>query len=151
MDNPIAKQIKAASGAGTKTVYRQLKAEIPSLGHAKLTVKTQLTQDQKNARIAACRRLERKPLRDLEWVVWVDAKTLYVNLKHRHGWIDRASATPEDHVLQHRLAGRITSSTVQIRYCAAVNAKVGQVTLHFITGTTGMSAQRDGKNYKVRA
>ncbi len=151
VDNPIAKQIKAASGAGTKTVYRQLKAEIPSLGHAKLTVKTQLTQDQKNARIAACRRLERKPLRDLEWVVWVDAKTLYVNLKHRHGWIDRASATPEDHVLQHRLAGRITSSTVQIRYCAAVNAKVGQVTLHFITGTTGMSAQRDGKNYKVRA
>ena len=50
-----------------------------------------------------------------------------------------------------RLAGRITSSTVQIRYYAAVNAKVGQVTLHFITGTTGMSAQRDGKNYKVRA
>ena len=49
VDNPIAKQIKAASGAGTKTVYRQLKAEIPSLGHAKLTVKTQLTQDQKNA------------------------------------------------------------------------------------------------------
>ena len=33
----------------------------------------------------------------------------------------------------------------------SVNAKVGQVTLHFITGTTGMSAQRDGKNYKVRA
>ena len=99
---PHSKANQGCIRAGTKTVYRQLKAEIPSLGHAKLTVKTQLTQDQKNARIAACRRLERKPLRDLEWVVWVDAKTLYVNLKHRHGWIDRASATPEDHVLQHR-------------------------------------------------
>ena len=81
----------------------------------------------------------------------MDAKTLYVNLKHRHGWIDRASATPEDHVLQHRLAGQDNKLNCANRYCAAVNAKVGQVTLHFITGTTGMSAQRDGKNYKVRA
>lgn len=150
IDNPVAKKIKATAQVSTKTIYRQLKAELPSLGHAKLTVKTQLTAKQKEARVSACRRLVRKSLKDLEWVVWVDAKTLYVNLKHRHGWIDRASDTPEDHVLEHKLVGRITSSTVQIRYYAAVNAKVGTVSLHFITGTTGMSASRDGKDYKVR-
>ncbi len=82
-------------------------------------------------------------------MVWVDAKTLYVNIKNRYGWIDKASTTPGEHVLEHKLAGKSSSSTCQVKYYAAVNAKVGTIGLYFITGTTGMSAQRDGLNYMV--
>lgn len=149
IDNPFAKKTKKAAGCSTKTVWRQLKAEVPSLGRARLRVKPKLKPMHKLKRVLACKRLLRIPLRDLEWVVWVDAKILYVDLKYRHGWIDKHSTTPEDNVLEHNLAQVPASRRVQIRYYAAVNAKVGKVSLIFITGTTGMTAQRDGLNYKV--
>lgn len=149
VDNPTAKKIKAKTGVCTETIRRQLHAQLPRLSRVLLKVKAKLTEAHKSARVNACKRLLRVPLKELEWVVWVDAKTLYVNLNHRYGWIDKASATPEDHVLQHHLAGKSSRSTCQVKYYAAVNAKVGTIGLYFITGTTGMPANRDGLNYKV--
>jgi hypothetical protein len=149
-DNPVAKRICYEAGVGEKTILRRLKAVVPSLGHADLRVKAKLSAQQKQRRMQACRRLLRVPNKDLEWVVWVDAKTLFVNITHRHGWIDKATANHEDLVLEHNLAGKRSSRTIQLKYYAAVNAKVGTVSLYYITGTTGLKAKRDGLHFKVR-
>lgn len=149
-DNPIAKKICQEAGVTPKTVLKRLKAIAPSLGHARLRVKAKLSTELKLRRVGACRRLLRVPLKDLDWVVWVDAKTLYVNITHRHGWIDTATANREDLVLEHKLGGKIGSRTIQLKYYAAVNAKVGTVSLYFITGTTGLKAKRGPYHFKVR-
>lgn len=149
-DNPVAKKICNEAGVGEKTILRRLKAVVPSLGHARLRVKGKLTAKQKQQRVKACRRLLRVPMKDLEWVVWVDAKTLYVNITHRHGWIDKATANHEELVLEHKLAGKRSSKTIQLKYYAAVNAKVGTVSLIFITGTTGLKANSGPVHFKVR-
>lgn len=150
VDNPIAKKIKARAKVCTATVRRQLQAKLPGLKRVPLKPKALLTAAHKAARVAACKRLLRVPLKELEWVVWIDAKTLPVTLKQRYGWVDTSSTDPDDHLIEHPLGGKTVNATCQVKYYAAVNAKVGTIGLYFITGTSGMPAQRAGCNYKVR-
>lgn len=149
LQNPVAKKISKRYEVTVQTMTRALKAEVPSLGRAKLTVKTLLTSRLKKKRFAACKRLHRKPQKELDWVVWVDAKSLYVNVTHRHGWIDTSNTNLEELVLEHRLAGKSKSRMVHIKYYAAVNALVGAVDIIFVTGTTGLKADRGTQTYKV--
>lgn len=76
-----------------------------------------------------------------ERVIFIDAKTMYMKVGSRFGWVDRTVedtfSTPFSASLKNPMA---------LKYYIAVNYRIGKVLLVFYTGTTGMPANRDPAN-----
>ena len=141
----VVKQIMESTNASPVTLTRAMKRLCPTLSYKKLTVKAKLTTAHKHARVVVCRKHLQVSDDTLETVVWIDAKTMYMNITDRYGWID---TTEEDCFETKRPATR-KSNIIKLKYYIAVNARLGAVKLVFYTGTTGMPATRDGKTYLV--
>lgn len=142
---PAVRKIMESSGASPRTLTRAMKSLCPTFGYKKLTVKAKLTTKHREARVAVCQKNLQVSDDTLQTVVWIDAKTMYMNITDRYGWVD----TAEDDIFEtHRPASR-KSNIIKLKYYIAVNARLGAVKLVFYTGTTGMPAERDGKTYLV--
>ncbi len=143
--NPAVKSIVESSGASAITLTRAMKRLCPTFSYKKLTVKAKLTAQHKADRVVVCKKNLQVSDDTLETVVWIDAKTMHMNITDRYGWVDTAE---EDIFETHRPATR-KSNIIKLKYYIAVNARLGAVKLVFCTGTTGMPAERDGKTYLV--
>jgi hypothetical protein len=137
--------IVSMTGASKRTLLRAMQEICPTLQFKKLKVKAKLTERHKQERVAVCTKHLGVPDNTLETVVWIDAKTMYMNITHRYGWVD---ASKEDVFETKRTSSR-KANIIKLKYYIAVNARLGAVALHFYTGTTGMPAQRDGATYLV--
>lgn len=140
-----AKAILQQVNITTKTIISTLRKIEPKLAYKKLTVKQALTQLQKAARLRVARRHITVNQRTLECVVWVDAKTMYMTIKTRCGWIRLDDEVP---FTTTRPASK--KNPITLRYYIGVCGRAGAVFLVFYTGTTGMPADRDpGNTYPV--
>ena len=119
----------------------------PTFGNKRPVVKAKLSTQHKGARVVVCRKHLQVSDETLETVVRIDAKTMYMNITDRYGWVD---AVEEDSFETNRPATR-KSNLIKLEYYIAVNAspRLGAVKLVFYTGTTGMPAERNGKTYLV--
>ena len=142
---PAVRKTMDSTGASARTLTRAMKLLCPTLSYKRLTVKAKLSAQHKGARVVVCRKHLQVSNETLETVVWIDAKTMYMNVTDRYGWVDAAE---EDIFETNRPATR-KSNLIKLKYYIAVNARLGAVKLVFYTGTTGMPAERDGKTYLV--
>jgi hypothetical protein len=136
--SPRAKAILEAADAATSTVIKVLRKIEPKLAYKNLAVKQKLTRSQRAARLrVATHHITVKDKR-LECVVWIDAKTMYMTIKTRWGWV---RVDDEDIFETTRPASK--KNPITLRYYIGVCARAGAVFLMFYTGTTGMKADRD--------
>lgn len=82
-----AKVILEAADAAESTVIAALRRVEPKLAYKKLTVKQRLTKKQREARLRVAQHHLTVDDKTLEVVVWVDAKTMYMTIKTRCGWV----------------------------------------------------------------
>jgi len=144
-NSSVVSKIVSRTGASKRTLLRAMQEICPTLQFKKLKVKAKLTEHHKQKRVEVCTKHLGVSDKTLETVVWIDAKTMYMNITHRYGWVD---ASKEDVFETKRTSSR-KANIIKLKYYIAVNARVGAVALHFYTGTTGMPAQRDGTIYLV--
>lgn len=136
--SPRAKAILEAADACVSTVISALKKIEPELAYKKLTVKQRLSRKQKEARLrVALKHIKEHPTL-LNRVVWVDAKTMYMTIKTRCGWVRLDDEVPFE---TSRPASK--KKPITLRYYIGVCGRAGAVFLIFYTGTTGMKANRD--------
>lgn len=136
--SPQAKAILEAAAAADSTVIRRLKQIEPKLAYKKLPAKQKLKPYQRLARVRVATHHIEVNDKVLECVVWVDAKTMYMTIKTRCGWIRVDEGTPFETT---RPASK--KDPITLRYYIGVCARAGAVFLMFYTGTTGMPANRD--------
>jgi len=126
-----------------RSVQRRINQVAPWLPACKRTVdfKTELDADTKAERQKVATKLSRKSLKELQGVVFIDAKKLHV--KPGAGY--RVYNKDDKLVVEDALLpkGKFTAGIV-LYYYAAVNALVGVVMFGWVTGTTGIT-----KNYKT--
>lgn len=146
-NNAWVRGVMEATGASNRTLARAMQRVCPSLSYKRLVVKAKLTDQHRQARVVVCKKHLKVPDSMLDTVVWIDAKTMYMNITHRYGWVD---ALKEDIYETTRPSTR-KSNVIKLKYYIAVNARLGPVMLVFYTGTTGMPAERDGVTYLVSA
>lgn len=89
-----AKVILQAAAAAESTVIAALRRVEPKLVYEKLTVKKRLTKKQKAARKRIAEEHLKVPDKTLELVVWVDAKSMYMTIKTRCGWVRTDASCP---------------------------------------------------------
>lgn len=136
--SPRANAILEAANAAESTVIAALKRVEPKLVYKKLTVKQRLTKKQRTARLRVAQHHITVDKKTLALVVWVDAKTMYMTIKTRCGWVRVDDELPFETTRPSSKKNPIT-----LRYYIGVCAKAGAVFLEFYTGTTGMPANRD--------
>lgn len=141
----VVADIMQQTGASQRTLARAMQRLCPTLSYKRLVVKAKLTATHKQQRVAVCSKHLQVPDSTLETVVWIDAKTMHMNITDRYGWVD---SSKED-IYETTHSSTKKSNIIKLKYYIAVNARLGAVLLVFNTGTTGMPAERDGKTYLV--
>lgn len=140
--SPLVKEILEAAGAGERTLRNRLHQFCPELVYQRLFVKQRLTAAHKQKRYERCcyllELLDQQDSSVLERVVWIDAKTMYMTIRDRKGWVLMGE---EDTFETTRPASK--KNPIILKYYVAVNYRVGTVKLIYCTGTTGMKADRD--------
>lgn len=145
--SPIARTILQEADAAVSTVIRAIKKAEPLLAYELLAAKQKLTARQKAARVRVASKHIKLSDKELELVVWVDAKTMYMSVRPRCGWVLRSDAVPLE-------TSRPTSkkNPITLKYYIGVCGRTGAVFLQFYTGTTGMKADRNPRRpYLVRS
>ena len=137
-NSTVAAEIVSNSGVSHDTVIRRLKEKNPNLQYLKLGVKPSHTQRQLDDRYYTAAAHLEEPTSVRERVVFIDAKTMYMKINSRSGWVD---VTVEDTFSTPFPASM--KSPMALKYYIAVNHRMGKVLLVFYTGTTGMPANRD--------
>jgi hypothetical protein len=140
-ESALVSDIMADASASKDTLRRSLKEFCPGLVYKKLWIKAKLTQRHKAARYTACCQNLEVDDSTLKRVLWIDAKTMYMTIKERWGWV---LLTEEDTFETYHAPTK--KNPMKLCYYIAVNYKLGPVKLIFYTGTTGMPAQRDPAN-----
>jgi hypothetical protein len=136
--SPVAAHIISTTEASDQLVVAAIKKVEPRFTYKLLTVKQKLTPNQRKARLRVAQQHMRVRARTLQRVVWIDAKTMYMTIKTRRGWVLVDNEEPFETT---RPASKKNPTT--LRYYIAVNYLAGTVYIRFITGTTGMPADRD--------
>lgn len=143
--NPNLKEAVDKAGASLETVRNSLKRYCPNLVYKNLFIKQKLTDRHKHDRYRrAYIKLYESVIEDeklLERVVWIDAKTMYMTVKSRRGWV---LSGKEDIFETYHPASE--KNPITLKYYIAVNYRVGKLKLIWYTGTTGMPADRDPDN-----
>ena len=143
--NQIVRDIIRTADCSMDTLRRSLKRFCPELVYKKLWVKPKLTDQHKEDRYNGCCELLEYDEDIAETVVFLDAKTMYMTITDRKGWV----LLGEEDVFETN-HNKSKKNPIVLKYYAAVNYRLGKVELIFITGTTGMKANRDpNRPYKV--
>jgi hypothetical protein len=122
--SPTARAILQEADAAVSTIIRAVQSFEPYMRYELLVYKQKF-----NITISD---------KQLELVVWIDAKTMYMLLKNRHGWVVHGEAVP---IPTTRPMGK--KDPITLKYYIGVCGRTGAVLLCFYTGTTGMKADRN--------
>jgi hypothetical protein len=141
----VVGEVLQEAGVTITTLLKAISKLQPGFARSRLRTRWSLSAAQKEERLHICRSLLEVPVSHLDYVVFVDAKSIYMQEKPMYGYVDLTvgrdvrGVTPARHNKQ----------TVVLRYYGAVNAKLGPVLLRFYTGTTTLGPDRDGHSYRV--
>lgn len=144
-DCPEFKQVLDETGVNATTLIKRIRDVHPHFKRAKLHGETKLTAKHEEKRLAVCKVLLSLEVRLLLRVVFLDAKTIMLNDKDIYGWVDMS----KEHSFIKSKPPRYDRHIISIKYYAAVNAVLGPVWICYYTGTSGILATHDGKDYKV--
>lgn len=145
--SPIAKAILEQADAALSTIIRAVKKAEPQLAYELLASKQKLTARQRAERVRVASKHILVEDKQLEVVVWVDAKTMYMTVRPRCGWVLHTDAVPLE---TSRPASK--KDPITLKYYIGVCGRTGAVFLQFYTGTTGMKADRNpSRPYLVRS
>lgn len=142
---PVVIRVLDETGASLSTLLKRVQELHPGFGRRLLHNRWALTPANCQDRKRICEALLRLPESELDRVVFIDAKTIWMAIKRVYGYVDTDTARNFEHTHPSKWKGQI----IKIKYYAAVHSKLGPVWIRFYTGTTGMPAQRDGHHYKV--
>jgi hypothetical protein len=140
--SPVAKACLDATGVTSAHLLRACQLSLPTLKRVKIHLKVWLAPATKNARVAAATKLLSKHADWFKSVVWVDAKTLYINPKNTYAWVNTASMSPHDLVREDKRFKAKGNELLKLKFYVAVNAVCGPVALIWVNGTTGLKADR---------
>ena len=144
-NSAVVSEIVSAANVSIDTVITRLKQEFPNLAYMKLGVKPKHSEAQLQDRYESCTIKLEEPAELRERVIFIDAKTMYMKMGARYGWVD---CTKEDTFSTTFPAS--LKNPIVLKYYIAVNYRLGALLLVFYTGTTGMPADRDpAKPYLV--
>ena len=76
----VVADIMQQTGASQRTLARAMQRLCPTLSYKRLVVKAKLTATHKQQRVAVCSKHLQVPDSTLETVVWIDAKTIHMNI-----------------------------------------------------------------------
>jgi hypothetical protein len=136
--SPTARPILQEADAAISTIIRAVQSCKPNMQYELLVYKQRLTARQMAERECVARLHITISDKQLEQVVWIDAKTMYMQLKSRHGWVVHGEAVP---IPTTRPMGK--EDPITLKYYIGVCGRTGAVFLRFYTGTTGMKADRN--------
>ena len=135
---PTIKKVVTEYGITVPSLHRRMRQLVPSLARSKrrVDIKSVLDPAVKNKRKLAASKLRRLPMKQLNAVVWMDAKKLHIS---GPGKLSVYTDDPDEVVEDARQPqGKFNSGHV-LHYYAAVNAILGVVTFVWVTGTTGLN------------
>lgn len=139
------KKLLALTGVHITTLISRIKALHPKFGRKKLRTRWVLSEENRLERLDVALQLKAKEQAELQKVVHLDAKTVYMQEKSIFGYVDLAVGYNIASTKPAKKRGKV----IKLKYYAAVNAKLGAFFIRFYTGTTDMPATRQGLNYKV--
>lgn len=140
-NSTVAAEIVSSTGVSHDTLIKRLKEKNPNLQYLKLGVKQSHNTRQLGDRYDTSAAHLEQPASVRERVIFIDAKTMYMKVGSRFGWVDK---TVEDTFSTAFPAS--LKNPMALKYYIAVNYRIGKVLLVFYTGTTGMPANRDPAN-----
>lgn len=144
---PEVKAVQDEAGVTFATLLRAIKEEHPGFGRHKLTLHWTLSATHKRERVRVSTQLKARSARAKLLVVHLDAKSIPMMEEEAYGYVDANVNTSVERIKPAYHNNKL----ITLRYYAAVNALLGPILLVFYTGTTGMDANHDGNNYKVRS
>lgn len=142
---PYVKQLLAKTGAQFSTLLARIKQRHPRFGRHVLRVRWHMSDECQQQRLATAEKLLAEYKDKLDFVVHLDAKTVFLQEKVIYGYVDLAVPYNVSFVSPATKSSKV----IRLRYYAAVNAKLGAFFMMFYTGTTDMPADRPGAHYKV--
>lgn len=140
--SPVAMACLQATGVTSAHLLRACQLSLPTLKRVKIYIRVWLAPATKAARVADATTLLAKHPDWFKAVVWVDAKTLYINPKSTYAWVNTADMSPNDLIREDRRYKARGKELVKLRFYLAVNALCGPVALIWTTGTTGLKSDR---------
>lgn len=146
-EDPEADSEIQQAGISNAALAKRIRKLKPSMQRKKLAVKKVLTKDKRDARLKVAKKRKRIPKKQQRAWVFVDAKSMPMEIKCTFGWIDTAE---EIDIAELQHAASKSSKGTKLDYYIAVGHIVGPLDLMFYTGTTGLKAQRDGHTFMVR-
>ena len=141
-NDPTAVSVLASTGVTPRHLLRACQATLPTLKRKKIQLRVWLRPATKAERVADSQTLLGKTDRWFFSVVWVDAKTLYINPTTAYAWVNTADMAGHKLEREDRRVRPKKSLAVKLKFYIAVNALYGPVALVWVTGTTGMAADR---------
>jgi len=144
---PHVKKLLERTGAKINTLIARIKKRHPYFGRHLLRAKWHMTAECKQDRLTTAQDLLSNYSDKLDYVVHLDAKTVYLQEKVIYGYVDLAVG----YSVSYFAAATKNNRVIKLRYYAAVNAKLGAFFIMYYTGTTDMPANRPGAHYKVRS
>jgi hypothetical protein len=142
---PYVKQLLTKTGSCMSTLLARIRQKHPRFGRYLLRTRWHMTDECQQQRLATAQNLLDNYGDKLDYVVHLDAKTVYLQEKKIYGYVDLAVG----YTVSRIPAATKNSRVIKLRYYAAVNAKLGAFFIIYYTGTTDMPAKRPGAHYKV--
>lgn len=149
-ESPVAAACLGATKVTPEHLLRVCMQTLPTLKRVKIQFKVWLKPAVKAQRIADSTTLLSKPSSWFKAVVWLDAKTLYINPTSCYAWINTATMSPHELTREDKRVRARGKELVKLKFYIAVNALCGPVKLVWVTGTTGMAYDRNQVPYLVR-
>jgi hypothetical protein len=143
--SPKVKDIIAATGVKAATLRYWLKKRFRTFRYRMVVTKELLTDTHKRDRVAACKKALKRSPRDLQRVVWVDAKSMILVVRSRRAWVDTDVC---DYEGRHR-PPQLGSQIINLKYYIGVNALLGAYWIAITTGTTNIDKVPGRKKYQV--
>lgn len=147
---PVAADCLAQTKVTPGHLLRVCMQALPTLKRVKIQFRVWLKPAVKAQRVADSTTLLSKPISWFKAVVWIDAKTLYINPTSCYAWINTATMSPHDLTREDKRVRARGKELVKLKFYIAVNALCGPVKLVWVTGTTGMAYDRNPVPYLVR-
>jgi hypothetical protein len=141
----FVKQLLAKTGAKFSTLLARIKQKHPRFGRHVLRAKWHMSAECQQSRLATAQDLIANYADKLDFVVHLDAKTVYLQETVIYGYVD----LDVGYTVSRTASATKNSRVIKLRYYAAVNAKLGAFFIMYYTGTTDMPANRPGAHYKV--
>ena len=142
---PEVRQVLSESGVSMDTLISHITEVHPNFKFKKLRVRWRMTDANKQDRVRKCRQLLREYMQDLNKMVFLDAKTVWMWEEEIWGWVDTSVPNSCQGIRPAYSHGKI----IRLKYYAAVHQTLGPVWIRFYTGTTGMDYNHDGHNFQV--